>query len=319
MTTWHDLIQQFADHQGGDWDEKTLNWYLARLKVFVTFSEAHDVTPANLTAADLNRFNGYMKRQELKYSTRTGTLTALKALLRWLYRHKHLAFNPFDDPDYKLPRKERQVREAVSLSHAQRMIREAEKDKSLIGIRDAAIMRLLLTTGLRREEVTDLRWNSIDLDTGELKIIGKFDHQRPAYLRITTLNAVKRWLAVRPVTKDPALFISLQANKSAGKIYGQLRPSALNEVLAKWRDRAGLPGVSVSPHKWRRRFATEMAKGKNPFGLQFLMGHSDIATTNGYVINEPTTLRQLLDEFGPDVSYEEDEIDSDVSDKEADS
>ena len=80
-----------------------------------------------------------------------------------------------------------------------------------------------------------------------------------------------------------------------------MSPGSVNYLLDKWRNRAGLTAVSVSPHKWRHRFATEMAKSKGPFRLQLLMGHEDIETTNGYVESQPDILRELVMRYAPDI------------------
>jgi site-specific recombinase XerC len=302
MVSWTQLVHEFFEHQGGDWADKTAQWYAARLKVFIAFAESSGLAAGQLTAADLNRFNGYLRRAGLAFGTRQGTRTALKAFVRWRCRRFRLA-NPFDDPDYKRPRKERRVREMISLNHAQRMIRAAEKSNSLMGQRDAAIMRLLLTAGLRREEIIRLELGYLDLDSRELKVVGKFGHQRLVSLRVTTPTALKRWLAKRPETEGKSLFVTLYGRNP----YRRLWPNAINDLLIRWRDAAGLPKISVSPHKWRRRFATELAKGQNPFALQLLLGHSDITTTNDYVISQPDTLRDLIDQYGPDVDDEPEE------------
>lgn len=296
---WNELVIEFIDRRGGDWNEKTLRWYRRRLNVFVAWAETQALAPEQLDAAELLRFRGHMKRLNFKWTTRRGTLTALKTLVRWLYRHKRLSHNPFDDPDYRPLPRERQVKPMISLSHAQRMIRAAEKDGSTAGSRDAAIMRLLLTAGLRRAEVARLAMKDINFEARAMVVAGKFGHQRAAPLRVTTHEALKRWLAVRPQTADPALFVSLVADKRG--LYHGLAANAINNLLIRWRDAAGLPPISVSSHKWRRRFATELAKAGNPFALQDLMGHSDISTTNEYVINDADTLRGLIDEYGPDI------------------
>ena len=181
------------------------------------------------------------------------------------------------------------------------MIEAAEADGSVIALRDAAIMRLLLTTGMRGEEITMLKLDSIDFETGEILIEGKFDNQRPGFLRPTTLAAVNLWLEKRPHTFDRALFVGLHPSRRG--IHHELRPNAVNEILLKWRDQTGLPKVSVSPHKWRHRFATELARGQNPFALQDLLGHADIATSAAYVHSSLEVRRCLMMSYGPDVLH----------------
>lgn len=294
MDDWTTLHDQFILSKRARADSKTVDWYEARLRHWLAFAAEIELRPKKIRTEHLDQFAGRLKALGLAYSTREGTLTALKGFLRWCRKRKAMKRDPF--ADFEPLRKERSVVQPISTRYALTMIHEAETSPGLRAIRDAAIMRLLLTTGARREEIVNLRLPAIDLVGDEITLHGKFDHQRRAFLIPTARSALQRWLDHRPDELDhDFVFVATRARDG----YRPLRPDAVNQTLTHWRDQAGLPAISVSPHKWRHRFATDLAKGRNPFGLQLLLGHADIAVSSVYVQSHPDDLRALVLRYAP--------------------
>jgi site-specific recombinase XerD len=299
---WLSLVDEFLVHYSGDWEDETFDWYRVRLAHFVEFVSERGIEAEEVDANHLNEFKGMLKRKGYSYSTRKGTLGALKTFMTWLYRKRRIKANPFHDPDYRPPRKERRQIVPVATHHARLMIRAAEADRSAEGKRDSAMMRLMLTAGLRRKEVVSLRVSDIDFHHNRIFVLkgGKYNNQRFIPLKLTTKTAILEWLKVRPAPRDGDwLFIRLNSGK--GK-YRQMRPRNVARIVEKWAKKAGVPvSGAISPHKWRHAFGTSLSRGKNPFGLQALMGHSDIATTSGYVHSDMDELTDLVEGYAPDV------------------
>lgn len=294
---WNRLVEEFLESKAARRDDKTVDWYRARLAHLLRFVAERDLNPRQVTAAELDLFLGRLKRQKLAASTRKGTLIGVSAFFTFLRDRRYIKSNPFDG--FEPVARERTVVEPLDLSTAYRMIHAAEMDRSPYGVRDAAMMRLLLSTGARREELTTLRLDCLFLEANQLIIRGKFDHERLAFLLPATRLALERWLAARPACEALTVFVTLHPDPSG--IHHEMRPDAINDLLVKWRTRAGLPKRSVSPHHWRHLFATELGRSKNPFALQVLLGHADISTTSGYVHANPATLADLVQRYAPDV------------------
>jgi site-specific recombinase XerD len=307
---WLELFEDFVADQP-DWDIKTRNYYKARLKPFGEFLAERAVTgPKEIQVRHVNRYLARMRDAGYSWSTRNGTFTAIQAWFGWLKQLRMIRYNPFawKDSGLKRPRKTKRVRVTLPLCYIRRMIKAAEVEDTPMNRRDAAIMRLLITTGMRREEVVRLRLDNLDLAISEIRVIqGKGGHEREGFLPEETVFALDRWLAVRPKTFDRAVFVSLQANKKG--IFRRLRPDAINDIVIKWRDQAGLPQMSVSPHKWRHTFASEVAKSDNIFALQQLLGHSDISTTRIYTEIPKEELRRVVRDFGPKIDIDRGDID----------
>ncbi|MCP4422024.1 MAG: tyrosine-type recombinase/integrase [Chloroflexi bacterium] len=296
MKKWTTLADKFVRAKQARKDRKTVDWYAARLKHWLDFVGDQKLKVKQVQVDDLDVFFGQLKADGFAYTTRAGTATALRGFFKWLKKRGHIKENPF--LEFEPLERERVEKAVIRLDYAYRMIKTAESNGSAYGIRDAAIMRLLLQTGARREEITTLRLEWVDLETGQIKIKGKYSHERPAFLTLTTITALRRWLDIRP-GQDAALFVGLHPSRAG--IYQALRPGAVNDLLTRWARRAELPAETpVNPHAWRRRFATEMAKSQDPFRLGFLMGHTDISVTQMYVQNQPDVLRDLVRKFAPD-------------------
>lgn len=299
--TFSQLVQEFVDEQP-DWSDRTADWGRTRLKRFVEFLSEEKVTqPGDIEARHINRFLGTLRKAELSWSTRNGTFTVLRQFCQWMRRRRYIEENPFANPDngLKRPRRVRKEIPDLPVVYMQRMITSAKEEDSCLARRDEAIMYLLGTTGMRREEVVELTFDKIDLECGTILVRGKGGHERPAFIRDDALDALKNWLDIRPETEAVTVFVGLQASKKG--IYHSLEPDAINDLLIKWREAAGIPRMSVSPHKWRHAFATQAARAGNPFALQILMGHTNMETTSKYVHPGDDELRRVAFDYGPEL------------------
>ncbi|MCP4361909.1 MAG: tyrosine-type recombinase/integrase [Chloroflexi bacterium] len=299
--TYHQLVDEFVAEQP-EWCERTCDWGRARLKPFVEFLSKEGITdPKAIEARHINRFLGILHKAKLSWSTRNGTYTVIRQFCRWMRRRRIIDDNPFSDPDngLKRPRKVRKEIKPLPVRYMRQMIAATREDDSPIARRDEAIMYVLATTGVRREEIVELTFDKIDLECRTIQVRGKGGHERPAFLRDDTLVALQEWLDIRPATKAATVFVSMHPNKKG--MYQPLEPDAINGLLIRWRNVAGLPNMSVSPHKWRHTFATYASRAGNPFALQILMGHSDMKTTKIYVHPDDDELRRVALDFGPEL------------------
>jgi site-specific recombinase XerD len=302
----YDLIQQFIDDQP-DWSDRTCAWYRRRLVDFTDFLciERHITNPTDVQPWDINAYLGRLRRNGLAYNTRNGAYTIIQAWFRWLRLRRIIPNNPFADPDSSLkrPRKIRKRTRPASVKHMRQMITTARCCESDIACRDMAIMMLLATTGMRREEIVKLTLNDIDFEEQVIYLAGKGEHERKVVLVPAANLALQLWLDIRPDSREPVVFISMHGSKK-GKCHS-LRPDAINDRLVRWRDLAGLPRISVSPHKWRHTFASHISRSGNIFGLQELLGHTDISTTSIYVHPSDDELRRLVENYDPDLNGSE--------------
>jgi len=152
--------------------------------------------------------------------------------------------------------------------------------------RDKAIFTLMLKCGLRVGEVCNLSLEDVLLDKpARLKIHGKGDKERIAYLSPPTLMVLNSWLASRPVTTTWAVFVS-----GHGK---RLSLAGIQYILKQYGKQAG---IHLTCHQLRHTFGRHMAEANLPItSLQSLLGHKSVRTTQIYVHLSNTHLQGEYD------------------------
>jgi len=159
------------------------------------------------------------------------------------------------------------------------LMQTTARDRTPAGVRDAAILAMLIATGMRRAELCALRTSDVDLETGRLRIIGKGDKERTAYLRNGALRYLRDWLAIRGDGPGP---IFCRINK-AGRIFpeGALSTTAMHKIITKRAAEAGLS--DITPHDFRRTYAGELLDaGQDIATVAALLGHASVETTARY-------------------------------------
>jgi site-specific recombinase XerD len=152
-------------------------------------------------------------------------------------------------------------------------------ENSPAGSRDAAIIGILYTCGLRRSELVALEMADYDAENSKLKILhGKGNKQRIVYVKNGAARALAAWLECRG-TEPGALFMPV--NKG-----GKIDPSAMTDqavynMLKKRAEQAGLS--KFSPHDFRRTFVGDLLdRGADIVTVQHLAGHASVTTTGRY-------------------------------------
>lgn len=128
------------------------------------------------------------------------------------------------------------------------------RDKTYLGRRDEAILRLFMDTGIRRAEVLGLQLPDVDLDEGLVKVTGKGSRTRVVGIGPGTIQALDRYLRARAKRADagePWLWLGRK---------GRLRETGLAELIRGRGRQAGITG-SLHPHMFRHAYAHSMLAG----------------------------------------------------------
>ncbi len=173
-------------------------------------------------------------------------------------------------------------RRALSPADADRLLRVWTGDETPRGKRNRALVAVLLLAGLRREELTALTWQDVDVQNGVIRVKhGKGDKARDAALYGgEALEALKHWQMEQP-TGYTTVFVNL---RKGGHFTGDtaMSTTAVWEVIDETAERAGIG--HVKPHDLRRTLATELLETGSPVHhVQQQLGHADSSTTlNNY-------------------------------------
>jgi len=172
---------------------------------------------------------------------------------------------------------------------AKRII-EIPNKRYYTGLRNKAMITLMLNTGLRVSEVADLKTNSIDLNKRSLKVVnGKGGKDRNLIIPDKTAELLKQWTKKRTEGTGHYLFNTLKG--------GQLSREYIFMMIKRYSTRAEI-NKNIHPHTLRHTFATSFYKQtKDIETLRKLLGHSDISTTQIYVTLANIDVENAMNNF----------------------
>lgn len=216
-------------------------------------------------------------------------LSALRQMMAWLVEERIRQDNPcrwIDNPKQpvSLP-KSLSEDEIMALIGAARALSPAGK-----ALRMTAMLELLYATGLRVSELVSLPVDQFRRDLETVIVTGKGGRERLVALGTPARTAIAAWMAWRDASgahvTSPFLFPYGETHLSRQQFAAALKQ------LGK---AAGLDSRRVSPHVVRHSFATHMLnRGADLRGLQTLLGHADISTTQIYTKTRPDRLAGLV-------------------------
>jgi site-specific recombinase XerD len=242
---------------------KTLEWYrmiLARLERSVARERLVDgLTPAELRAWLLEL------RATLAPVSVAGYVRTLKVFGNWLAAEELAQAAALRS--LRKPRVPSKLIEPVPDDAMRRLLAAA-------GVRDRAILLLLLDTGLRVSEAAGLRFGDLRPD-GTLKVRGKGAKERIVPVGSTAGRAIVRYLGQRGAGRpDDAVFLG-------GR--GPLDARGIQQVVRRLKTRIGVVG-RLSPHSLRHTFARSyLINGGDVFSLQRILGHTSLDMVKRYV------------------------------------
>jgi site-specific recombinase XerD len=241
----------------------------------------------------INEFKGYLVSRERKqpitgltapFKLGPGSVNRCLSCLRTYFKYLIEMDKPTPLPPdaikmVKTEKKHGQVAELAELVKLIESPQKFEKDE-LIGLRNRAMLEVLLASGMRISELISLNKNQIDA-TGRIFIKGKGRKERFVYLTPRALHWVNQYLARRP-EEVPALWIPYRGAR-AGKSIRRVSPNYLQGKIKEYREKLRI-NVPTSAHSLRHGFATYLAEsGANPAAIQVLLGHESLDTTTRYV------------------------------------
>jgi integrase/recombinase XerD len=274
----------------------------ASLRYFLVWASDRDLSrPEEVTSAVLERYQRWLYHLEtssgkrLSFRSQNGRLGAVKRFFRWLVKRRVLEWSPAEA--LELPRVETRLPKAVlSLAEAEKVLALPDVTTPR-GLRDRAILEVLLSTGIRRQELVELRLFDLDVSGGAVTIRqgkGKKDRMIPIGER--ALAWVERYLEeARPcfvVEPDQgALFLTTHCQG--------LSPEALTKTVRAYVNAAEL-GKSGSCHLFRHTMATLMLEGGADIRfIQAMLGHADISATQIYTRVAIRKLKEVYERTHP--------------------
>lgn len=288
------LVNSFLRSLSG---ERQLSWhtvdaYRRDLFKFDEFCQQEKLTTWNdVNSWQIRRFSAAMHRKGLSARSIARRLSTLRSFLSYLVREGVVEANPAADVVApKAPKRLPGVLDADTMA----ALLSIETGDNVFAIRDLAIMELFYSSGLRLAELTSLQLRSLDLQDRVVRVTGKGNKDRIVPVGKNAIAALRNWLKVRnQFVRDDAQSVFLARS---GK---RLSSRSVQARVLLWAKRQGVP-ARVHPHLFRHSFASHVLESSgNLRGVQELLGHSNISTTQVYTHLDFQHLAQVYDKAHP--------------------
>lgn len=250
--------------------------------------------PDQLTVAVMERLLVGWRRQGLGERSIALKLSAWRTFCEFLLRIGELHDNPaMSVKSPKVPKRLPKNLDVDSISHLLDLPLEDE-----LAVRDAAMMELLYSCGIRLAELVSLDMDSFDLRMGQVRVTGKGNKTRILPIGKPAIKALKSWLKVRPQwlgqRQQVALFISKRRQR--------ISPRTVQQRLNYWGKQQGVIG-DLHPHKLRHSFASHLLEASGDLrAVQELLGHANLSTTQIYTHLDFKRLAEVYDSAHPRAS-----------------
>jgi integrase/recombinase XerC len=226
-------------------------------------------------------------------------LSAIRSFYVFLQREAHQAGKTVINPavDVRAPKRRKRLPRTLDADLMARVLdapAAGEPADPRLALRDQAIMELLYSSGLRLSELTGLNLTALHIADRTAHVTGKGRKDRVVPVGSKAIAALKRWLSQRSTLAKPdetAVFVGRNGRRLGARSI-QLR-------LAKLGLKQGLP-VRLHPHLFRHSFATHLLESSQDLrGVQELLGHADISTTQVYTHLDFQHLAGVYDQAHP--------------------
>ena len=217
-------------------------------------------------------------------------LSAARTFFRYLIREKEVRKNPI--ASVSAPKGKKRLPDNLDADRMARLL-QISGDGPIVD-RDRAILELLYSSGLRLAELIDLNLGDVDMHDATVHVTGKGNKDRIVPVGRHALKALRQWVITRPdlaAADEKALFVSNRGSRISSR--------SVQSRVKHWAKKQGID-TNVYPHLFRHSFATHMLESSHDLrGVQELLGHANISTTQVYTHLDFQHLAQIYDQTHP--------------------
>ena len=265
----------------------TLDAYRRDLAALQAWSQGQGRDLLVLDGNDIRAFVASEHRRGLSPKSLQRRLSACRSLYRWLLKQGRIAASPAEA--VRAPKAPRKLPQVLDVDEAVQLV-EVATDAPL-GLRDRALLELFYSSGLRLSEVCALKWRDLDFAQGLVSVLGKGSKQRIVPVGSHARTALQAWRDEVHGTDDMPVFPGRGG-----------RPITPRAVQLRIKQLAMKQGVfkRIHPHQLRHSFASHVLESSGDLrGVQELLGHADIATTQIYTHLDFQHLAKVYDAAHP--------------------
>lgn len=271
--------------------ENTIHGYELDICQFFELMDVGELSEVNEQTAE--DYSVILAGMGLSPASRCRKLSALGQFYDYMMKSGTAANNPFEGVmKPKIPQKEAKP---IPDDDIRRIIQWADETGRYgkVNHRNRVIIRLLFATGIRRNELTNIKLQNIDMGNGSILIDGKGNKQRVVYFGEKMAKILNGYInhcrnEFQSAKGSEYLFVSEKS--------GKLSDEMVNSILNRAYNELGIKDKGYVVHSTRKSFATSVyANSKDIVAVQKLLGHSNPQTTMRYVgVDEESKKRAAL-------------------------
>jgi integrase/recombinase XerC len=222
-------------------------------------------------------------------------LSAVRSFYEYLMREGHAKNNTA--LEVRAPKSKKRLPATLDADQMARLLDFRASDS--LSARDKAMMELFYSSGLRLSELVGLQVAAVDLQDRTVRVLGKGNKTRIVPVGRYAIEALTRWLAERTALMGDRPTGADGGAVFVGKSGRPLSVRAVQLRVGLWARRRGL-SMHVHPHMFRHSFATHLLESSGDLrGVQELLGHADISTTQVYTHLDFQRLASVYDAAHP--------------------
>jgi integrase/recombinase XerC len=296
-------LQYVAARGGSPYTERN---YRQALREFAAWSKERKGAWPDWPAVGRDDFRDFLRalgRNQLSRAAVRLRFSALRSFYKFLVREGLIGASPIRN--IALPKLEKRVPKFLTVAQVDALakapgeeLQRAAKNKNVdasVFFRDAAILEVIYSCGLRVSELCGLRAEDLDFFEELVRVRGKGKKERLVPIGLPALDGIKTYwnfLRYLPTPEMPVFF-------GHGKRFAPLKPRNVQMRLKKYLRVAGLD-PNLSPHKLRHSFATHLLDaGADLRSVQELLGHAHLVTTQVYTHITTERLKRTYDQAHP--------------------
>lgn len=276
-----------------NYSPKTIEGYRIDLKQFLAFLKKTN-SPIYLVDRTVSReFIYHLEAKKFGRRSISRKISTLRAFYNYLSKEGKVKGNPFKL--ISTPKLPKRLPNFLTEDEANKILSLFINDSPL-SLRDRAILELLYSSGVRVSEVVNINTNDLDLNDGEIAILGKGNKERIVLIGSFAISSLKKYiqdgrLKLLKDKENKALFL----NKFGGRVTRRSIERMIKKVCHKLEIKK-----KITPHTFRHSFATHLLdRGADLRVVQELLGHSSLATTQLYTHITAERLKKAYKESHP--------------------
>jgi integrase/recombinase XerC len=283
-------IEQWLERLAGERQASThtVSAYRRDLAKLLRYMQEREF--ASFDALDSNAMRAFVAaehRAGLAPKSLQRLLSSCRSLFRQLNRESTMTGDPM--LGVRGPKVRRKLPQVLDVDEASALVETDSGGK--LAVRDRAMLELFYSSGLRLSELVGLRWIDVDLDGGEVRVLGKGSKTRVVPVGRHAITALRALGAEEGMQADSAIFRGRGgAPINPRTVQLRMKTLALQQGIAK----------HIHPHLLRHTFASHMLESSGDLrAVQELLGHADIATTQIYTHLDFQHLAKVYDAAHP--------------------